>query len=117
MPSTEPTSLSEICLRGRLDAWWLSLVCFVMGLMQGPTFPTNSVLLSRWVPPQEKSWASSISNLSDPLAGDIYPSRIGCGLHLKALCSVTMQAALQIWGFLRWHYGLGGAQQSAYSLG
>lgn len=49
----------------------LCLTCFLMGVAQGPTFPTNNVLLSRWVPQVEKGAAAAVSNLSDPLAGAI----------------------------------------------
>eukprot|EP01060_Flectonema_neradi_P036612 TRINITY_DN7099_c4_g1_i1.p1 TRINITY_DN7099_c4_g1~~TRINITY_DN7099_c4_g1_i1.p1 ORF type:complete len:421 (+),score=46.92 TRINITY_DN7099_c4_g1_i1:89-1351(+) len=40
--------------------WW----CLVfMGMIQGPLFPTSSVFLSQWMPPEERAWAATMLDI------------------------------------------------------
>ena len=41
---------------------YLSCCFVVMGAAQGPLFPVFSVMLNRWVPRSERSWASAITD-------------------------------------------------------
>ena len=39
---------------------WLTML--LIGAMQGPSYPTNSVVISRWVPRSERAFATSVSD-------------------------------------------------------
>jgi sugar phosphate permease len=54
---------------GGMGTTVLSMVLFVNGLAQGPTFPTNSVILGRWITPVDRSWANSVTEAGSPLGG------------------------------------------------
>jgi MFS family permease len=47
----------------------VAAVLFVEGLLQGPTFPTNAVILGRWITPVDRSWANSVTEAGSPLGG------------------------------------------------
>eukprot|EP00041_Stephanoeca_diplocostata_P024263 m.609471 g.609471 ORF g.609471 m.609471 type:complete len:472 (-) comp22489_c0_seq6:1685-3100(-) len=47
----------------------LWFILFLDGMLQGPTFPTNAVILGRWIPPAERSWANSLTEAGSPLGG------------------------------------------------
>lgn len=47
----------------------LVLVLFIEGMLQGPTFPTNAVLLGRWITADERSWANSMTEAGSPMGG------------------------------------------------
>merc|ERR1711924_371056 len=47
------------------DFLWTTM--FMMGLLEGPSYPTNRVLLSRWVPPTEKAYATAVTDVGGPL--------------------------------------------------
>lgn len=38
-----------------------------MGFLEGPSFPTNRVLLSQWIPPAEKAYATAVTDIGGPL--------------------------------------------------
>jgi len=51
----------------RMDGMMAAM--FVIGLLQGPSFPTNGVMLSRWVPRSERALATAISDAGGPAGG------------------------------------------------
>jgi predicted MFS family arabinose efflux permease len=42
----------------QVDTIWRETV--IMGMCQGPLFPTSVALIAKWVPPNERSWASTM---------------------------------------------------------
>lgn len=42
-------------------------VMFVMGFMEGPSFPTNGVVMARWIPGSERASATGITEAGGPL--------------------------------------------------
>lgn len=46
--------------------WAMWLVMLVVGALQGPSFPTNGVLLSRWIPRSERAGATAICDSGGP---------------------------------------------------
>lgn len=44
-------------------------VLFIEGMLQGPTFPTNAVLLGKWITAEERSWANSMTETGSPMGG------------------------------------------------
>lgn len=47
------------------DGMWTVMV--LMGLLEGPSFPTNGVLLGRWIPSTERASATAISDAGGPV--------------------------------------------------
>lgn len=47
------------------EQMWVMM--FAMGLLQGPSFPTNGVIVSKWVPKTERSFATAVSDSGGPV--------------------------------------------------
>ena len=79
---------------GQNYMWW----CLVaMGMIQGPLFPTSSVFLSQWMPPEERAWAAtmldigiSIGALVSVPAGGYLGSSIGWQNTYIVVACLTM---------------------------
>lgn len=61
--------------------------------MQGPTFPTNAVILGKWVPARERSWANAMTEAGSPLGG-----LIAMGLSPLVCTSIGWRATCFVFG-------------------
>lgn len=86
------------CLSDFDSMWW---VMMLMGLLEGPSFPTNGVILSRWIPGTERASATAISDAGGPVGA------------LVALFVTPMLASLFGW---RLALGLAGLCTLAFAL-
>lgn len=74
------------------EAMWLTML--FMGLLEGPSFPTNGTLLARWIPSGERASATAISDAGGPVGG------------LVALFLTPQLAAYFGWRITLWISGL-----------
>mmetsp|Transcript_81273 Transcript_81273/g.143355 ORF Transcript_81273/g.143355 Transcript_81273/m.143355 type:complete len:482 (-) Transcript_81273:76-1521(-) len=52
------------------QGFWPVYICyFMMGLMEGPSFPTSGSMLSKWIPASERSRAASLADTGGSIGG------------------------------------------------
>lgn len=81
------------------QAMWLAMFC--VGALQGPSFPANGIVLSRWVPRTERSRATAICDAGGPAGA------------MVALFGTPTLAARLGW---RATFGVSGALTLAFTL-
>eukprot|EP01063_Lacrimia_lanifica_P005898 TRINITY_DN13557_c0_g1_i1.p1 TRINITY_DN13557_c0_g1~~TRINITY_DN13557_c0_g1_i1.p1 ORF type:complete len:439 (+),score=188.63 TRINITY_DN13557_c0_g1_i1:73-1389(+) len=87
--------------QGGVEYVWYTLA--FMGLIQGPLFPTSTVFLSKWTPPDERSRASTIIDIGISLgallsipAGAYFGKNFGWEVTYQLVGSATL-AFLVLW--------------------
>jgi sugar phosphate permease len=60
---------------------------------KGPTFPTNAVILGKWVSPKERSWANAMTEAGSPLGG-----LIAMGLSPIVCTTIGWQSTCGVFG-------------------
>lgn len=84
----------------------MCLVMFLMGMLQGPSFPTNGVMLARWVPASERAFATAVADAGGPLGAVVAlvaTPVLGAGLGWRMamlISGVVMFAFWLLWTVL-----------------